>query len=316
MTETVTLDNFAHAETAHYFAEQMNKAPVNQYFHNRVPINVENQVIIRSNVDLIYSYAVIDVTERATVTLAPSDEYQIDQLIDENHYIVGVVYPGESLTITHDDLTIGSHVYILGRTATSGGLDRAHELQDLRRIEAATANAYVAPDYDDETRHRIGAELESRSAEADFSKGFGTPDSTEPFQHTLAARLGWGGLSPEHAQYFQAMTTSSGCDAWTFAVPPLDYDHNGYFSVIKYDAMGWLDVEQPCLPDSDLERNADGTISIYFGDDRCADRANVIQTSEGQQFYYGMRLYRPLDPDQTREYIEQLRATPIHPVAP
>jgi hypothetical protein len=29
-----------------------------------------------------------------------------------------------------------------------------------------------------------------------------------------------------------------------------------------------------------------------------------------------MRLYRPLDPDQTREYIEQLRATPIHPVAP
>ena len=75
MAETVTLDNFAHAETAHYFAEQMQKAPVNEFFHNRVQINMENQVIIRSNVDLIYSYAVVDVTEQAAVTLAPSEEY-------------------------------------------------------------------------------------------------------------------------------------------------------------------------------------------------------------------------------------------------
>ncbi len=314
MPETVTLDNFAHAETAHYFAEQMSKAPVNEYFHNRVPINVDNQVIIRSNVDLIYSYAVVDVTEQATVTLAPSDEYQVDELIDENHYIVGVVYPGESLTVTHDQLTTGNHIYILGRTATSGGLDRAHELQDARRIDAATANPYVAPDYDEDSRQQVGAELEARSAEADFSKGFGTPESTEAFQHTLAARLGWGGLSPQHAQYFQAMTTSTGCDVWTFDVPPLDYDHNGYFSVIKYDEMGWIDVEKPCLPDSEIERNPDGSISIYFGDGRCAGEPNVIEATEGQKFYYGIRLYRPLDAEETHQFIEGLRSTPIQPV--
>jgi hypothetical protein len=316
MAETVTMDNFALAETAHYFVEQLKKAGVNEYFHNRIPVNVENQVIIRSNVDLIYSYAVVDVTEEATITVPPSDIYQVAELIDENHYVVDVVYPGESKTVRHDQLTVGNHIYILARTATSEGVDRAHELQDLLGIDARTANAYVAADYDEDSRQAVGAELEARSAEADFSKGFGTPASTERFQHTLAARLGWGGLPPEHAQYFQAMTTSTGCDVWTFDVPPLDFDHNGYFSVIKYDDMGWLDVAKPCLPDHEIERNADGTISIYFGDERCAGKPNVIEATEGQRFYYyGVRLYRPLDAQQTVQFIDGLRAKPIQPAS-
>ncbi|WP_181407503.1 DUF1214 domain-containing protein [Nocardioides sambongensis] len=311
--ETVDWDNFARAETAHYLTEQLQKAPVNEYFHNRVPVNVENQVIIRSNVDLIYSYAVVDVTEQATFSLAPSEEYQIDQIIDENHYVAGVVYPGETLTLRNSDLTSGTHVYILGRTATNGGIDRAHELQDLRRIESATANPYVAPNYDQDSLVEMRKKIEARAAEADFSKGFGTPESTTPEQHALAAELGWGGLPPQHAQYFQARTTSTGCDAWTFPVPPLDYEHNGYFSVIKYDDSGWLDVDRPGLSDSDISRNDDGTITIWFGDERCAGRANVIETTEGQEFFYGIRLYRPRDVDETRAFIEQLRSTPIAP---
>jgi hypothetical protein len=42
---------------------------------------------------------------------------------------------------------------------------------------------------------------------------------------------------------------------WTFDVPPLDYERNGYFSVIKYDGMGWLDVDRPGLSGSELVRN-------------------------------------------------------------
>ena len=313
MAETVTLENFAHAETAHYFNEQLKQAAVNEYFHNRVPVNVENQVIIRSNVDLIYSYAVVDVTDGATFGVPPTEVFQVAQLIDENHYVVDIVYPGETKSVTADQLSTGSHVYVLARTATSSGVDRASELQDLLTIEAGSANPYIGVDYDEGTRQAVGAELDGRAAEADFSKGFGTPESTEPFQHTLAARLGWGGLPPEHAQYFQAMATSTGCDVWTFDVPPLDFDHNGYFSVIKYDDMGWIDVDKPCLPDHEIERNADGTISICFGDDRCADSPNVIETTEGQMFYYGIRLYRPLDAAETVSYIERLRATPIQP---
>lgn len=313
MVEVVTRENFVEAETAHHFREQLKKAPVNTYFHNRVPVNVDNQVIIRSNVDLIYSYAVVDVAEDATFSLAPSEEYQVAQIIDENHYVVGVVYPGETLTVQAEDLSWGSHVYILGRTATAGGVDRAHELQDARRISVATATPYHGREFGEESRRAVGAELETHAAAADFSKAFGTPATTDPYQHLLGARLGWGGLPPGHAQYFQALTASTGADVWTFDVPPLDWEHNGYFSVIKYDDMGWLDVERPCLADTDIVRNDDGTVSIWFGDQRVAGKPNVIEATEGQKFYYGIRLYRPRDAEQTRRFIENLRATPITP---
>ncbi|MEU4810210.1 hypothetical protein AB0H20_13525 [Nocardia fluminea] len=73
MADIVTRDNFVEAETAHYFREQLEKAPVNQYFHNREPVDIGTQIIIRSNVDLVYSYAVVDVTEEVRFSLAPSE---------------------------------------------------------------------------------------------------------------------------------------------------------------------------------------------------------------------------------------------------
>ncbi|MDF2894151.1 MAG: soluble lytic murein transglycosylase [Rhodococcus erythropolis] len=314
MAEIVTRENFVEAETAHYFREQLAKAPVNEYFHSRAPVNVETQVVIRSNVDLIYSSAVVDVSEEATFSLAASDEYQIAQIIDENHYVVGVVYPGESMTVRNVDLSAGTHVYVGGRTATVGGFERAHELQDARRITASTSRPYRGREFDEDTRKSVGAELETHAAEADFSQAFGTPTGTDPYQHLLGARLGWGGLPPSDAQYFQAAATSSGADVWTFDVPPLDYKHNGYFSVIKYDEMGWLDVERPGLSDRELVRNDDGTISVWFGDDRIADKPNVIRATEGQKFYYGMRVYRPHDVEETRQFIEKVRSMPLRPV--
>lgn len=314
--EPVTLGNFVRAETANYFVKQLRKAPVNTYFHNRVPVNVENQVIIRSNVDLIYSYAVVDVTEEAEFYLAPSAEYQVAQIIDENHYTVGVVYPGETLRRRNADLSGGTHVYILGRTATGGGIERAHHLQDARRITAATGNPYTPAAYDSASLDAVRASLETRAGEADFGQAFGTLASTVPEQHVLGAALGWGGLPPQHAQYFQARATSSGCDAWTFGPPPLDYDHNGYFSVIKYDGNGWLDVARPGLSDTDLQRNADGSITVWFGDERCADQPNAISATEGQPFYYGIRLYRPRDVEETSQFIARLSAEPVRPLAP
>jgi hypothetical protein len=45
------LDNFVRAQTARCYREQLNQAAVNEYFRNRFPVNVDNQVIIRSNFD-------------------------------------------------------------------------------------------------------------------------------------------------------------------------------------------------------------------------------------------------------------------------
>ncbi|MFW0784162.1 hypothetical protein AAFP35_06535 [Gordonia sp. CPCC 206044] len=314
--ETVTLDNFVQAESARYFRAQVANAPVNTYFHNRVPVSARNQVMNRSAVDLIYSYAVVDVTEQATFSVSASEEFQVDQIIDQHHHTLAVVYPGQTHTVRRADLSGGTHVYVLGRTSTANGIERAHALQDARRIEAATANVFIAPDYDEASRQHVGAELDARAGEIDFSRAFGAPGTTDPFHHLLGTRLGWGGLPDDHAQFFQAAAIGTGADVWTFPVPPLDYAHSGYFAVIKYDANGWLDVTWPGFSDRELVRNGDGTISIWFGDSRCVDQQNVIETAEGQHFIYGLRLYRPADAAETRRYLEELGTRGLTPADP
>lgn len=321
MPKKVTLKNFVEAETARYFDAQLRRAPVNAYHHERVPVSVANQTAARANVDVLYSHAVVDVTGQATFSVAPSDEYQVDQLIDEHHYVVGVVYPGETLTVRNADLSGGTHLYVLGRTALVGGVARAHALQDLRRIDARTANPYRSEDWDDASRLDVGWKLERRARAAapgvgrpDLSRAFGTPASTDREQHELGTRLEWGGLPPEHGQYVEGVATSSGCDIWTFDVPPVDPDRGGFYSVVRYGEHGWLDSERPALAGTTMGRNGDGTVSVYFGDDTCVASGNVIRTTAGQRFRYGMRLYRPRDVEETREYVERLRARGLETV--
>jgi hypothetical protein len=316
MSKKVTLRNFVQAETAHYFTAQLRRAQVNAYHHDRVPVSIRNQAAPRANVDVLYSYAVVDVTEEATVSVPASDQYQVAQVIDEQHYVVGVVYPGETLTIRPADLSAGTHVYLLGRTALADGVARAHALQDQLRISARTANPYRSEDWDDASRRDVGWKLERRARAAaagagagvtDLSRAFGTPTSTDREQHEIGTRIGWGGLPPEHGQYHEGLATSSGCDIWTFDVPPVDLARNGFYSIVRYDQHGWLDSEHPALAGTAMGRNGDGSISVYFGDDTCVASGNVIRTAVGQKFRYGIRLYRPRDVEETAEYIERLR---------
>lgn len=308
MSKKVTLKNFVRAQTAHYFAAQLRRAPLNAYHHDRVPVGLKNQAGPRANVDVLYSYAVVDATEQATVSVAPTDLYQVAQVIDEQHYVVGVAYPGETLTVRSTDLSAGTHVYVLGRTALVEGVPRAHALQDTLRISAATANPYLPEDYDEASRRDVAARLDRLAAGADLSRAFGTPTTTDVEAHRIGTRLGWGGLPPEHGWYVEGTATSSGCDIWTFDVPPVDVDRNGFYSVVRYGENGWLDSDHPAIAGQTMGRNGDGTVSVYFGDDTCVATGNVIRTRAGQKFRYAMRLYRPRDVEETRRYVERLRA--------
>ena len=64
---SVTDENFARAETDLYFRQQVERAPVNQFDHNRDSVNVQNQMIIRSNTDLLYSTAKVKRVRRSNV---------------------------------------------------------------------------------------------------------------------------------------------------------------------------------------------------------------------------------------------------------
>ena len=92
----VTEDNYIQAETDWNFAGQQAQAPINTWTHNDV-VTEKNQTIIRSNADVVYSLALVDVSEGATFSIPDraNGELQMIHYMDENHLTHGVIYAGE-----------------------------------------------------------------------------------------------------------------------------------------------------------------------------------------------------------------------------
>lgn len=310
MPRRVTIRNFARAESARWFAAQSRRVPVNRFHHEREP---GSEPAIRPDPEVLHSHAVVDVSRRATVSLAPSAEYQADVLVDETHHVLAVLGPGESVTVANRDLARGTHLYVLGRTGVEGGLERAHELQDLRRIDAATAHPYRRNRHDEASRRSLAAGLVGRAADVDLTAAFGARGETDRDAHLVGTAVGWGSLPAGHGVYFEAAATSSGCDIWTFPPPPVDPDHGSY-SVVKFDDAGRLDPAHAGFTGRELIRNGDGSISIWFGGTSCAARPNVIPAVAGERFRYAMRIRRPRDAGAARRYVAALRADRLETV--
>lgn len=76
MTEQrVNADNFASAETHRMFAGlQRDAGRVTRFSYNREPAVVDKQTVIRVNRDTLYSFAVVDVSAGATLTVPDAGE--------------------------------------------------------------------------------------------------------------------------------------------------------------------------------------------------------------------------------------------------
>ncbi|GAA0684429.1 hypothetical protein GCM10009104_07230 [Marinobacterium maritimum] len=138
------------SESNTYIQKHLKKAGINTFTHQREMVRVDTQQVIRENQDTLYSSAVVDVSEGATITVPSYSAYSIVQVIDMQNYSIGAVYAGESLSIDKNDLSYGDYVYLNARTQPTSddaaGLEAAHRQQDALLIEAGSARPYTTPD--------------------------------------------------------------------------------------------------------------------------------------------------------------------------
>src|SRR5687768_11732706 len=104
MATIVNVDNFALAETHRMMHDlQANAGGVNRLVHNREPAAIDNQTVIRMNRDTLYSYAVVDLSAGATLTLPEHGErYLSAMVVNENHYINTVFHDAGTYELTPD----------------------------------------------------------------------------------------------------------------------------------------------------------------------------------------------------------------------
>src|SRR6476646_7795085 len=101
----VNADNFAVAETHRMMAGlQRDAGGVNQFSHNRKPAAIDKQTVIRMNRDTLYSFAVVDISAGATLTVPDSGErYLSVMIVNEDHYINRVFHDAGRYDLTIEE---------------------------------------------------------------------------------------------------------------------------------------------------------------------------------------------------------------------
>jgi hypothetical protein len=310
----VTRANYVEAETDRYMVEQQAMSEVNVFSHNP-PVDRENQIVIRSNRDVMYSTAVVDVSDGATFTVPDSGRFQIIHAMDEFHLTHAVIRAGESRTLTVDDLTGGSYVYLLSRTQIGDDLEEAVEAQRAMRIDAASSNPYVGKGWDEADvllmREQLVNEYVEGKATIKEHLSFGaTLDDVDPESYLYAAAVGWGGLPSHTAQYLPKVTGqgSAAPQQLTIPKPDLRWEQHGFFSLTTYDTAGWI-VEEDFYIDHKRMRD-DGDSYTFFLN--VPNEPASITVAEGWTGV--LRFYLPRHELDFIEYIDSLRSIAPQPI--
>jgi hypothetical protein len=292
----VNVDNFARAETDRMFAGlQRDAGGVNVLSHNRTPASVEHQTVIRMNRDTLYSFAVVDISDGATVTVPEhGDRYVSVMIVNQDHYVNEILHDAGDHRLgadRHETPYVGVAARVLVDPNDPDDVAAATTVQDGFRLTAASAQPFVMPAYDqssfDTTRKALLTLAGGLSA---FTGMFGTRSEVDPVRHLLGTAAGWGGLPTTEATY---VGVNPGLPVGRYELTVRDVPVDAFWSISVYNAAGYFEPNPSGVYSVNSVtgvRNDDGSITVRFGD-HDAGAPNTIPTTEG--WNYLVRLYRP-----------------------
>src|SRR6476646_11694212 len=101
----VTADNFIRAESDRYFEVVAKKGGFGKLFHHRAFMPIDDQTVIRTNLDTLYSTALFDLDAGpVTITLADAGKrYRAMLTVTEDHYMPMIFHDAGTYTFNRKD---------------------------------------------------------------------------------------------------------------------------------------------------------------------------------------------------------------------
>jgi len=292
----VNVDNFAHAQADMEFEGILKlSGGINKWQHNREPTPIDKQNIIRMNRDTLYSFAIIDISKGATVTLPDAGDRYMSLMVINNDGYVNETFHGagtyELTTEKFDTPYVAAGVRILANAEDAADVQKVHELQNGIKIEAASDIAFVLPDYD---KASYDATLKALLELAKGAKGttgfFGSKAEVNSLGFLLGSAAGWGGLPDKEAHY---INVEPGLPVGEYELSVKDVPVSGFWSISLYNKEGYFqknDLNAYSLNNLTGKKNEDGSYTVRFGG--CTENPeNCLPIMDG--WNYLVRLYEP-----------------------
>jgi hypothetical protein len=299
-TVPVTVENFPRAETDLYVdAVAVKKGAFGKFIHDRTPIPIDKQTVIRMNRDTIYSGAVFDLAAGpVTITLPDAGKrFMSMQVINEDEYTPEVVYGKGTYTLTQEK--VGTRYAIVAvRTLVDSSspkdIEEVRALQDAIKVnQPGGPGKLEIPRWDPASQNKVRQALLVLAATLpDTKHSFGSKDQVDPVRYLVQSAAAWGGNPDKDAMYLNIVPPKNdGKTVYKLTVKDVPVD--GFWSISVYNAKGYFQKNTAnvyALNNIVAKKESDGAVVIQFGG--CDDKiTNCIPTMAG--WNYMVRLYRP-----------------------
>lgn len=294
--EKVTVENYIRAETDVTFGRYVKQNAFGKFLHIRLPVPIDKQDVIRMNRDTLYSAAILDLTEPATIVKPErGGRFQSMQVINQDHSMLPVEHSSGEFALTKEK--VGTrYAAVLVRTFVNPGdpadVKAANELQDRLQIRQKSPGTFMVPDWDTTSLHEVRAALNVLASTLPNFKGmFGDAKRLDPIRHLLGAAAGWGG-NPDAAAVYDSVIPDKNDGKTPHTLTVKDVPVDGFWSITVYNQAGYMeknDEDAYSFNTVTAKKNADGSITINFGGGSSA--LNNLPITSG--WNYTVRMYQP-----------------------
>jgi hypothetical protein len=168
-TVKVNPDTYIRAETDRTFHNISQQAGgVNRWFYIRKPTPLNQQTVVRMNLDTLYSASIVDTSKGATVTIPPlpAGRFMSVLLVDNDHYAPAVYYAPGTYNLPRDT----KYLAVIVRTQVFNSKDNAdialaNKLQDAVVIKANSADPLPPMQWETSSLKALTEEYEKDSAQ-------------------------------------------------------------------------------------------------------------------------------------------------------